>query len=71
MSDKSTNDDKPDDYKVIAYIKMKDVHFCGYCQKPYKILGLYSHMTNCSKNDEMTDEQRMVRKQCQNKFSKT
>ena len=71
MSDKSTNDSNPEAYKVSAYIKMKDVHFCGYCQKPYKISGLYSHMTTCPKNDEMTDDQRTARKETQNKSSKT
>ena len=71
MSDKSSNDDTPEPYKVSAYIKMKDVHFCGYCQKPYKISGLYSHMTTCPKNDEMTDDQRTARKETQNKSSKT
>ena len=55
MSDKSTNYDKADDYKVSAYIKIKDLHFCGYCTKAYKILGLYTHMTTFSKKYEMTD----------------
>ena len=71
MSDKPTNDDKDDDYLVSAYIKMKVAHFCGYCKKTYKMSGLYLNITTCSKNYEMTDEQRTACKKCQNNSSKT
>ena len=71
MSYKSNTYYKDDENQVSACIKLKDTHFCGYCSKPYKISGLYSHMVTCSKNYKMTAEQRAARKKCQNNSSQT